>query len=63
MKKQSNTNAAKLILQVNEVLSLEEQISQRAYDLWLQRGGEHGWDLTDLFQAEKEIREWHQARL
>ena len=50
------------ILQVDERVSLEEQIAQRAHELWHQRGHEHGADLADWFQAEREVNEWHQRR-
>ncbi len=33
----------------------KEQIEQRAYELYLQRGGEHGNDLADWLAAEKEL--------
>jgi hypothetical protein len=48
---------------VDEKVSLEEQIAQRAHELWAQRGREHGSDLADWFQAEREVNEWHQQRL
>jgi DUF2934 family protein len=32
-----------------------EQIESRAYELYLQRGGEDGNDLTDWLQAEEEL--------
>jgi len=41
----------------------EEQIARRAHELWQQRGHEYGNDLTDWFQAEREINGWHQRRL
>jgi Protein of unknown function (DUF2934) len=34
---------------------LEEQIRLRAYELYEQRGGEHGYDLDDWLQAESEL--------
>jgi hypothetical protein len=49
--------------QVNENVSLEEQIAQRAHELWQQRGRKHGSDLADWFHAEREVNEWHQQRL
>ncbi len=61
--KTANKKAAVPALQVEETVSLEEQIAQRAYELWHQRGREHGADLTDWFQAEREVNEWHQQRL
>jgi hypothetical protein len=35
---------------------LEEQIRQRAYEIWLQRDGQVGSDTVDWLQAEEEIR-------
>jgi hypothetical protein len=32
-----------------------DQVSRRAYDLYLARGGEHGRDLDDWTQAEREL--------
>jgi hypothetical protein len=49
-------------LVVDENVSLEEQIARRANELWQQRNREHGHDLTDWLQAEREIAEWHQKR-
>lgn len=34
---------------------LEERIRQRAYDLFLERGGEHGYAQEDWLRAEAEI--------
>ena len=50
-------------LRVDESLRLEEQVAQRAHELWYQRGYEHGADLADWFQAERELHEWHQQRI
>jgi hypothetical protein len=38
-------------------LPTREQIERRAYDLYLERGGEDGHDLRDWFAAEKELTE------
>jgi hypothetical protein len=38
-------------------LSAAEQIEQRAYELYLQRGSEDGDDLADWLAAEKELAE------
>jgi len=38
-------------------LPLEEQIRQRAHEIYLQRGGEGGSELDDWLQAEIEIRQ------
>lgn len=51
------------ILKVDENVSLEEQIAQRAHELWHHGGRKPGCDLTDWFQAEREINEWHHRRL
>jgi len=32
-------------------------LSQRAYERYLERGGEHGQDLEDWLTAERELRE------
>ena len=45
------------VLHVDESVSLEEQIARRAHELWHQRGREHGTDLRDWFQAEREVNE------
>ena len=63
MKTKTPHQAAAPVLQVNESVSLEEQIARRAHELWQQRGREHGSDLTDWLQAEREVNEWHQKRL
>jgi hypothetical protein len=34
----------------------EERIRVRAYELYLQRGGDHGHDWEDWFRAERELR-------
>jgi Protein of unknown function (DUF2934) len=34
-----------------------EEIARRAFELYLQRGGEHGKDVEDWVRAEKELRE------
>jgi hypothetical protein len=33
-----------------------ERLSQRAYERYLARGGEHGQDLEDWLAAERELR-------
>jgi hypothetical protein len=55
--------AARPALQMDERVSLEEQIAQRAHELWHQRGSEHGSDLADWFQAEREVNERHHRRM
>jgi hypothetical protein len=34
-----------------------EEITRRAYGLYLERGGEHGKDVEDWVRAEKELRD------
>jgi hypothetical protein len=63
MKSSRTRRTAAPLLQVNENVSLEEQIAQRAHELWQHRDREHGSDLDDWLAAEREIREWHQKRL
>jgi Protein of unknown function (DUF2934) len=63
MKETRKTKVSAPILVVDENVSLEEQIAWRANELWQQRNREHGYDLTDWLQAEREIAEWHQKRL
>jgi hypothetical protein len=63
MKKTTTPKTTAPILHVNENVSLEEQIAQRAHELWHQRRCRHGGDIDDWLQAEREINEWHQRRL
>jgi hypothetical protein len=35
--------------------SMREMIEQRAYELFLKRGGVHGYHMEDWYQAEQEI--------
>jgi hypothetical protein len=34
-----------------------EEIASRAYELYVQRGGEHGKDVEDWLRAERELRD------
>jgi hypothetical protein len=63
MKTKANKQNHTSVLNVNENISPEEQIAQRAHDLWQERGREHGGDLADWLRAEREVNEWHQKRL
>ena len=36
-------------------MSHEEKVEKRAYELFMQRGGVHGYAIEDWLQAEKEI--------
>ena len=38
-----------------ETLPVEERIRRRAYEIYLQRGGQEGGELDDWLQAEQEI--------
>jgi hypothetical protein len=38
-------------------LPIEERVRQRAYELYLRRGGQDGTDMDDWLQAEEEIRQ------
>src|SRR5687768_3236932 len=43
-----------------EAMTIEprhDEIARRAYELFEQRGGEHGHDWDDWFQAERELRQ------
>lgn len=33
------------------------ETSQRAFEIHIERGGIHGWDLDDWLQAERELKE------
>jgi hypothetical protein len=35
----------------------DEEVARRAYELYLARGGEHGFDMDDWIQAESELRD------
>ena len=37
------------------VFVFEEEVADRAYDLWQERGGTHGRDREDWFEAEREV--------
>ena len=34
-------------------------VQQRAYELFIRRGAQHGHDLSDWFTAEHELKAWH----
>ena len=38
-------------------MSLDAEISRRAYELYQERGGENGHDMEDWLRAEQEVRE------
>lgn len=35
----------------------EEEVAQRAYEIFLERGSDHGNDIEDWLQAERELSE------
>jgi hypothetical protein len=39
----------------NHPAPLQERIRQRAYELYQQRGGQHGFDIQDWLRAESEM--------
>jgi len=39
------------------MMSFEESIQKRAFELFLERGGMHGNDQDDWFRAETEVRD------
>jgi hypothetical protein len=41
----------------SEMLSIEERIERRAYELYVQRGNQSGSELEDWLQAEAEVRQ------
>ena len=45
------------LVQPETPLNLEDQIRRRAYEIYEQRGGEHGHDVEDWLRAEKQITE------
>jgi hypothetical protein len=46
-----------------EMLSIEERIERRAYELYVQRGNQSGSELEDWLQAEAEVRENHEDEI
>lgn len=48
-------NVTRRFMQGNIALDFDG-VARRAYELYQQRGGEHGHDWNDWFQAEREIR-------
>jgi len=41
----------------NKIVPTQEEIELRAYEIYLQRGGEDGNELNDWIAAEKELTE------
>lgn len=40
----------------NVMATTDERVAQRAFELFLARGGEHGHDVEDWLRAEREVR-------
>ncbi|HXU20324.1 MAG TPA: DUF2934 domain-containing protein [Verrucomicrobiae bacterium] len=47
---------------MSETKPSETQIEQRAYELFLERGCEHGRDIEDWLEAERELTELAELR-
>jgi hypothetical protein len=47
---------------MSETKPSETQIEQRAYELYLERGCEHGRDMEDWLEAERELTELAELR-
>jgi len=47
---------------MSETKPSETQIEQRAYELYLERGCEHGRDIEDWLEAERELTELAELR-
>jgi hypothetical protein len=59
-REQEGAESATTQPQLASTLSLD-QIQQRAYELHLERGCAHGYDLDDWLQAECELKEKYQS--
>ncbi len=46
----------------NTPQDFEQEVSRRAYELWLEGGCCHGQDSAHWLQAEREVREARQAK-
>jgi len=53
----TSTTTSAVIEPDTRIFTLEDTIRRRAYELYEQRGGEHGHDVDDWLQAEEEITE------
>ena len=54
-KKFSASDAALTLGSTNASAASQEEIARRAFQLYLARGGEHGYDLDDWLRAEREL--------
>ena len=55
--KKTNHSKTELVPSLDSNSNQKEQITQRAYELWEQRGSVHGNDWCDWFEAEIEINQ------
>jgi len=59
----ANTSARSgLVRQRTSAPSSEDEIRRRAYELYEQRGGEHGYDVEDWLRAEEEVQHKKRSR-
>ncbi|MGH9727448.1 MAG: DUF2934 domain-containing protein [Candidatus Acidiferrales bacterium] len=49
------------MVDLHQDVPTRDQIELRAYELYIQRGGEDGRDLEDWFAAERELRNQHSS--
>jgi hypothetical protein len=56
-RKQQRRRNEQPVQPVQPVISREEQIRQRAYEIYLQRGELPGFEMEDWLQAESEVGE------
>jgi len=54
---QSSAEQNALPMDAPQASRTEEEIAHRAYEIFLRRGGNHGSDIEDWLQAERELSE------
>ncbi len=55
-KRAAKAMAAPSNLAVMPPVNLDEEIRKRAYEIYQERGGNHGLDQDDWYRAEQEVR-------
>ena len=55
-RKRGSTNNNVLLMPAADLVR-QQEIAQRAYEIFLSRGGNHGSDFEDWLQAEREVSE------
>jgi hypothetical protein len=55
--KRRTTNLLTLPTADQLIGTADSDIARRAYELYLRRGGDHGHDLDDWLQAERQLRD------